>query len=315
MRTILSSILAGSLLATLVAAQSSRSVVIENSLHRAAEHHTSASRDLSAYVITVGSQFGTVNLRTGKFVPIPVSPGLADLGIGNGLVRGPGRSLLTLAFSGDLDKVDPFTGEASRIGATGLADCSAPGSYAPNCANFIGRLDGSFYATDFDQNLYSVDPMTGTANFIGPTGIPALTFAPFTENPDGSVNVYGESLFSAHGKLYAFFVTVAINFETGTNTPLISGAIYEIDPATGQTSQPVPTDSGLSSILNVHDTIYAFDAWTGQVVTLDLATGQTTVVSVVHGAACEAGPPACVIAGAAVAPIPEPVIHGEARWH
>jgi hypothetical protein len=306
MKRILSSVLAGSLLATLAVAQSSRSVLLENSIRKAAGHDRSAKRDLSAYVITVGFEFGTVDLRTGEFVPIPVSPGLADSGIGDGLIRGPGRSLLSLGFSGDLYKIDPFTGETSRIGATGLADCSAPGSYAPNCANFIGRLDGSFYATDFAQNLYSVDPRTGAAKLIGPTGIPAVTFAPFSENADGSVNVFGESLFSAHGKLYAFFVTVAVNFETGTNTPLISGSIYQIDPATGQTSQPVPTDSGLSSIVNVNDTIYAFNAWTGQVVTLDLTTGQTTPVSVVHGAACDAGPPSCVIAGATAArPLPE----------
>jgi len=317
MRTILSSILAGSLLATLLVAQSSRSVVIENSRRRAAEHHKSAKRDVSVYVITVGLQFGTVNLRTGKFVPIPVSPSLADQGIGDGLVQGPGGSLFSLGFSGDLDKIDPFTGETSPIWRWGLADCSSQGSYGPNCANFIGGLDGSLYATDFAQNLYSVDPITGAAKLIGPTCIPAITFAPFTENPDGSVNLFGESLFSAHGKLYVYFVTVTINFETGNNTPVIPGAIYEIDPATGQTSKPIPTDSSLNSFVNVHDTIYAFDASTGQVVTLDLTTGQTRPVRavVVHGPDCEAGPPVCVIAGSVLDPVPEPVIHGEPRWH
>ncbi len=58
-------------------------------------------------------------------------------------------------------------------------------------------------------------------------------------------------------------------------------------------------------MLNVNDRIYAFDGLTGQVVTLDLMTGQTNPVSVVHGAACDAGPPACVIAGATAArPVP-----------
>jgi hypothetical protein len=301
MRRILSSVLAGSLLATLAVAQSARSLVIEKNAQQAAGHHRSAKRDLSVYVITVGFQFGTVDLRTGEFVPIPVSPGLADLGIGDGLVLGPGRSLSSLAFSGELDKIDPLTGETSQIGPTGLADCSAPGSYAPNCANFIGRLNGSFFATDFAQNLYSVDPRTGAAKLIGPTGIPPITFAPFSENPDGSVNVFAESLFSAHGKLYALFSTAAVNFETGTNTPVIPAAIYQIDPATGQTRLVTLTNPGLSAIVNVNDRIYAFDAFAGQVVTLDLATGQTTVVSVVHGAACDAGPPTCVIAGATAA--------------
>ena len=306
MRRIFSSVLAGSLLATLAVAQSARSLVIEKNAQQAAGHHTSEKCHLSVYVITVGSQFGTVDLPTGEFVPIPVSPGLADLGIGDGLVLGPDRSLSSLAFSGELDRIDPLTGEVSQIGSTGLADCSAPGSYAPDCANYIGRHDGRFYATDFAQNLYSVDPRTGPAKLIGPTGIPALTFAPFSENSDGSVNVFAEGLFSAHGKLYAFFSTSAVNFETGTNTPLIPAAIYHIDPTTGKTRLVTPIDQGLSSIVNVNDRIYAFNASTGQVVTLDLATGQASVVSVVHGAACEAGPPTCVIAGATAAhPHPE----------
>jgi hypothetical protein len=306
MKTILRSILAGSLLATLSMAQSPRSVLIEKSAQQARGHDRSR-HDLLAYVITVGADFGTVDLRTGEFVPITVSPGLADLGIGDGLVQGLGRSMLSLAFSGDLDKIDPITGEVSRIGQTGLADCSAPGSYAPNCANYIGRLDGTIYVTDFAQNLYCVHPRTGEARLIGPTEIPALTFAPFSENPDGSVNVFGESFFSFHGKLYVYFATVANNFGTNTYTPLISGAIYEINPATGKTRTVRPTDSTLSSIVNLNDTLYAFDAFTGQIAILDLANGHTRTVSVVHGTACDAGPPTCVIAGATAA---HPPSHG-----
>jgi hypothetical protein len=305
MKTILTSILAGSLLATLAVAQSSRSAVIEKSARQADCRHASPKHDV-AFVVTAGYQFGTLDLRTGEFVPIPVSPDLADLGIGNGLVQGSGRPVLSLAFSGDLDKINPFTGEAARIGATGLADCSAPGSYAPSCANFIGQFDGRLFATDFAQNLYSVDPRDGTAKLIGPTGVPPLTFAPFSENPDGSVNVYGESLFGSHGKLYAYFVTLALNFATGEFTIFPPGpAIYQIDPATGQTTKVASTDS-LSFMANVNDTIYGFDGGTGLVVTVDLATGHTKTVSVVHGAACDAGPPSCVIAGAtAVRPLRE----------
>ncbi|MBV9573055.1 MAG: hypothetical protein JOY93_03300 [Acidobacteriales bacterium] len=303
MKTILSSILAGSLLATLAVAQSSRSDVLENIARRAAGHHTSAKCDRSVYVITASSQFGTVDLQTGEFVPIPVSPGLADLGIGNGLVQGRGRSTLSLAFSGDLYKIDPFTGEASRIGATGLADCSAPGSYAPNCANFIGELDGRLFATDFAQNLYSVNPRDGKARLIGPTGVPPLTFPPFREDPDlpGSLDVYAESLFSLHGKLYALFSTAAINFQTGVNTPIFPAAIYQIDPETGQTTKLAPTNPAISQIVNVKGTLYSFDAFIGQVVTVDPTTWQTTPVSAVHGAACDAGPPSCVVAGATAA--------------
>lgn len=303
MKTILRSILASGLLAALSIAQSPRSALIERSAQQAREHDR-CRRDLLAYVITVGSNFGTVDIRSGEFAPIPVSPGLADLGIGDGLVQGSGRSTLSLSFSGDLVKIDPITGEVSRVGPTGLADCPTPGSYAPNCANYIGRLDGAIYLTDFAQNLYRVDSRTGEARLIAATEIPALTFAPFSENPDGSVNVFGESLFNFRRKLYVYFATVANNFAKNTYTPLIPGAIYEVNPTTGKTRVVTPTDSTLSTIVNVNDTLYAFNAFTGQVAILDLANGHTRAVSVVHGAACDAGPPTCVIAGATAAQPP-----------
>jgi hypothetical protein len=153
------------------------------------------------------------------------------------------------------------------------------------CANVIGRLDGTVYVTDFVNNLYSVDLATGAAKLIGPTGVPPLTFVPFSANPDGSVNVYGESLFSAKGKLYAYFSANAINFETGAERILVPGALYRINPATGQTTFVAPTDTNLTTIVNVNDTIYGFDAAAGQVVTLDLTNGQTTAVSKLNPAA------------------------------
>jgi len=237
------------------------------------------------YVITVAPGglgvigFGVMDAGSGGFVPI--GPGFQpdQPGAGVGLVPGPGTSLLTLNFNGNLDAIDAARGTASTIGATGLRDCSMIGSYDPLCANVIGKLDATVYVTDFAQNLYFVDQKTGKAKLIGPTGVPPLTFAPATGNPDGSVNVYAESLFQARGALYAHYSASAINFETGAVTQLIPGAIYQIDRATGQTRLIAPTDSGLSNIVNVNDTIYGFDAFTGQVVTIDLTTGQTTVVA------------------------------------
>jgi hypothetical protein len=155
----------------------------------------------------------------------------------------------------------------------------------------IGQLDDTYYATDFAQNLYSVNPITGAAKLIGHTGIPALTSIPFSANPDGSLNVYAESLFSARGKLYANFATARLNPATGTATPIIPGALYQINPKTGYARLVAPTDTNLTSIVNVNDTIYAFDAAAGQVITLDVANGLTAVVS-------DLDPAAGVIAGA-----------------
>jgi len=261
--------------------------------YRAARQETdipaSASSGLLVYVLTGGLQFGAVDLRSGRFLPI--GPGLPP-DVGTGLVPGRGTSLLTLAFTGNLDAINPATGVTSVVGATGLHDCSLPVSpYDPKCANVIGRLDGTVYVTDFVNNLYSVDQVTGAAKLIGATGIPPLTFVPLSANPDGSVNVYGESLFSARGKFYAYFSANAINFITGVERILVPGALYQLNPATGHTTLIAPTDTNLTSIVNVNDTVYGFDAFTGQVVALDLTNGQTTVVSAVD-------PAAGVIAGA-----------------
>jgi len=63
-----------------------------------------------------------------------------------------------------------------------------------------------------------------------------------------------------------------------------------------------PTETTLSSIVNVNDTIYAFNASTGQVVILDVTSGQTTVVT-------DVDPAAGVVAGAAPAHPAAPAVH------
>ena len=178
-----------------------------------------------------------------------------------GWFKAPADPCSVWASAGNLDAIDPFTGQTSVVGATGLGDCSTPASpCGPNSALWIGLIDGNYYVTDFANNLYSLDPKTAATKLIGPTGIPGITFPPFSENPDGSVNVFGASLFSARGKFYAYFATLSVNFATGTFTPLIPGAIYQIDKATGQATKVAPTETTLSAIVNVNDTVYAFNA-------------------------------------------------------
>jgi hypothetical protein len=223
-------------------------------------------------------QFGALDLATGTFLPI--GPGLpAD--VGGGLVQGPGTSLFSLSFSGTLDSIDPFTGETSIVGPTGLGDCSALGSYAPDCANVLGQLGGHLYATDLANNLYSVDRKTGAASLIGPTGMPALTYAPLTTNPDGTVNVFSENFVTFRGDLYANFATVTIDPAAGTFTPVIAGALYRIDTSTAHATPVAPLDPNITAMVTLNDVVYGFDAWTGEVVTVDMVTGQTTPVSAI----------------------------------
>jgi hypothetical protein len=248
-------------------------------------------RNLLVYVIAGFTfQFGSLDLSSGEFLPI--GPGVPP-DVGGGLVQGLGTSLLTLTFSGNLDAIDPLTGRTSVIGATGLRDCSVPGSYDPYCANVMGRLGGSFYATDLANNLYSVDPATGAATLIGATGMPAVTVAPFSENPDGTFNVYSENFVSAHGRLYANFATATTDFVTVT--PVIEGVLYEIEPSTGLATPIGPTDTNITAMVSVQGTVYAFDVYTNQVLTLDLTTGQTTPMSDIDPAVMS------LIAGAAPA--------------
>jgi hypothetical protein len=271
-----------------------------NPERRTAQASAQLSADLMVYAITIGFEFGAVDLRSGTFLPI--GPGLPP-DVGDGLVPGPGRSLFSLGFTGNLDAIDPVTGQTSVVGPTGLGDCSTLASpCGPDSANWIGLFDGHYYVTDFANNLYSLDPKTAATRLIGPTGIPAITAAPFSENPDGSVNVFGSSLFSARGKFYAYFATLTVNFATGTFTPIIPGAIYEIDPATGHATMVAPTETTFSAIVNVNNTIYAFNAWTGEVVILDVTNGHTTVVT---GVDPGVGP----IAGAVAAHPGSPAIH------
>ena len=289
---ILTLVLVGSLLTTLATAQQpSRVLGRRGIINKPAQTTARATPKLMVYAFDVAFQFGAVDLRSGAFLPI--GPGLPQ-NVGNGLVQGPGRSLLSLGFDGNLIAIDAVTGRTSLVGATGLGDCSTPTSpCGPNSANWIGLFNGHYYVTDFANNLYSLDPRTAATKLIGLTGIPAIGFPPFSENPDRSVNVFGASLFSFRGKFYAYFTTLAVNFANGTVTPLIPGEIYQIDPATGLATPVAPTES-FSTIVNVNDTIYAFEGLTSRLVILDPTTGLTSPVTSVD-------PAAAVIAGAAPA--------------
>ncbi len=307
MKTILTSIAGGSLLVALAFAQPSRSADpagqsrgrwTRTTARLASNVPAVPSPNLMVYVVTNGVQFGVEDLRSGAFAPI--GPGLPPGDAGVGLVPAPGRSLLTLAFTGDLIGVDPVTGAASLVGKTGLGDCSTPTSpCGPNSSGFLGKLGGSFYATDFANNLYSVDPATGATSLIGRTGIPAITGNPNIPNQDGTINVFDTNLFSFRGKLYAIFDGFKIDPNTGAATTIIPGAIYKIDSKTGQATWIASTALGLTSVVTVGDTVYGFDALTGQIVAVDMTSGQTNAISQID--------PAIIIAVCGATPAPASV--------
>jgi PEP-CTERM motif len=256
-----------------------------------------AHADPLVYVLNDSAQFGSVDLGTGAFNPI--GPGI-PVG-GTGLVPGPGGSFVTLSFAGDLVSINRTTGVASLVGATGLTDCSFPSSPCGlHSANVLGKLGANLYATDFAQNLYSIDPATGHATLIGPTGVPAVDFIPHDTVPGdpNSIYIYDEGMFSFGGNLYMSFDTGTLDLTTFTPTPVIAPDLYQINPATGAATLITSFPFGIGAINDVNGTLYGFDIPDSQVVTLNLSNGNTSFVS-------DLDPAAGIIDGAA-APVPEP---------
>ena len=233
-----------------------------------------ASASPIVYVFNGSNQFGKIDVATGAFIQIgPIAPDGTE-----GLAPGPNGSLLTLAFSGNLDSINPGTGVLTVIGATGLDDCSTPTSpCGPTSGSTLGNLGSALYAVDFANNLYNINPATAKATLIGSTGIPALPFIPLSNNPDGTFNAYDETLFSASGKLYATFdaftVDPANNFALGL---VIAPELYQINPLTGHALAIAPTAVGIGGVATVNGTAYAFDDATGEILTLNLTNGLTT---------------------------------------
>jgi hypothetical protein len=200
---------------------------------------------LLVYVITFNNQFGVVDLATGSFRQIgPVTPeGQANLVWWNG-------SLLSLTVTGELEKINPATGETSDIGPTGLGFNAID----------LGEARGKLYATDFNNNIYSVNPATGAATLLNVTGIPPIPTVPFSVNSDGTVNVFDESLYGGAGKLYATFDALTIDPTTLAETPdsCCGPTLYQIDPSTGSATAIGPTKLGLGSTVEVNGEFYAF---------------------------------------------------------
>lgn len=247
---------------------------------------------------TDNQQFGTVDLSTGAFQEIRTSAAEEY----RGLVPASNGSLLTLGFDGNLTSINTATGLTTVIGPTGLSNCSTPTSpCGPNSAGVLAGLGGTLYATDFSQNLYRVNPASGAATLIGATGMPAVPFpSHFTSNSDGTANVMSATLFAANGNLYATFDTERLNPVTGQLSVGIPNSLYQINPETAVATRIAATTETLTAVAQVNGISYAFEVATGQLLTLNLANGQTTLVTDVNPAAL--GP--WYVEGAT--PVPEP---------
>jgi len=245
-----------------------------------------ASAGPLVYVVTASQQFGTVDLASGQLNAI--GAGVPDA-LSN-LVWWRDGTLLTITLGGanppgSLAKINPATGEETIIGQTGLGFNAFD----------LGEVRGKLYATDLSNVIYSVDPRTGVATPITATGIPPDPTIPLTFNNGGTFNLSDEGLYSTGGKLYATFDSFDIN---PTQTPptvarvQVAPALWQIDPATGIASLIANTDLKLTALVEAQGRFYAFRGvldgfdWSfdfpiahAEVLTLDLATGQTNKVT------------------------------------
>jgi hypothetical protein len=263
----------------------------------------SAQADTLAYVetsnpATGAAGFGTLDLQNGAYQSINSSLTISGAGLVN-----TGSGLLTLGPDGNLYSINPSSGVQTSVGATGLSDCSAPPSSPCGLmsANAFGSLNGTLYATDYAGNLYRLNAATGHATLIGATGLPAITFVPFSTNPDGTLNVFDESLFDNAGKLYANADILKLNPNTGMiSSVVVPDSLYSIDPVTGKATLVAATTTPLNSFLNVDGAEYAFDGGMPptQILRLNLTDGSTSSVA-------SADPEAGLILGATL-DTPEP---------
>jgi hypothetical protein len=249
----------------------------------------------SLYVVNGFGQFGTVDVSTGAFQQIGPAMPLGS----QGLVPGPGGSLLSLDFSGNLLSINTATGVSTLIGPTGLADCSFPpdSPCGPHSSNSLAAVNGRLFVTDFDNNLYNIDPLTGATTLLGPTGIPPIPFTPAVFNPDGSFNYFDEALFGANGNLYATFDAGTFNPLTLAGTEVIPGSLYRINPDSGVATLIGPTHFNLGAAAALNGAYYAFDDGRSKIVSLDLSTGATVDVG-------DFDPAAGIVTGAASVPEP-----------
>lgn len=115
--------------------------------------------DTVAYALFGGNPLGTVDLNTGIYTPTTTAAIQAQgLGAYNGGLYGDDHG------NSDLIQINPTTGVIT----------SAPTPYNLNETGFGSTTAGLFLIqAGAPTNLYSINPTTGAATLIGPTGITA----------------------------------------------------------------------------------------------------------------------------------------------
>jgi len=187
-----------------------------------------------------------------------------------------------LTYASNLDSIDPSTGVPKRMGPTGLPGCVIPTpACSPTTAFSFGAFEGMIYATDIQSNLYTLNPLTGTATLLSNhTGIPASPFVSGSQNNNGTLTFVDEAIWGSAGKLYITYDPWGFDPATGANVQtLIAPALYDINPTTGVATLIGSTELGIGGATDVLGSSYGLNDVTNQVSRLDLASGKTSFVT------------------------------------
>lgn len=221
--------------------------------------------DARSYVISSTGQFGVVNLETGDFKLIGMTPKVLS-----GIGRGKHGILYGLDSDNNLVTINPNTAATLVVGNIGL-----PVLLDGNTTLFTSIGTSRLFGIDPSNTLYSIDPQTGHANLIAPTGIPAPDF-------DTCGCVTANSLVGAEGSLY---FTWEID-DLATGKPKVPSTLYRINPSTGIAHLVGLTQSPAAIVGSgfVEDTLFAFTFGMpvnqpNKILTLDLESGKASFVS------------------------------------
>jgi hypothetical protein len=154
--------------------------------------------DITAYMVTGQSQFGTIDLNTGAFTQIGPNEVVQVSGLGESTVTTFGSTLYASSYqnpAGILYSVNTTDGLLTPVSAGSGVDY----------VDFGSTLTG-LYAVDNLSNLWSVNPTTGAATMVGSLGIGLGGYQNLSTNSStlyfaDSSNIYTVNTTTGHATL------------------------------------------------------------------------------------------------------------------